>query len=129
MQDLVGNGYWKLQKLTFGVTGGVMFPDVSVALLTNPNAAARTFIIPGLAGPNGLDYSHGSAGGSGTNQMSRIILVKNSADSDPLGIVTLDPSSATEIEGAATRPLAPGESLLLISDGSANNWEILASFP
>lgn len=129
VQDLVGNGYWKLQKLTFGVTGGVMFPDVSVALLTNPNAAARTFIIPGLAGPNGSDYSHGSAGGSGTNQMSRIILVKNSADSDPLGIVTLDPSSATEIEGAATRPLAPGESLLLISDGAANNWEILASFP
>lgn len=129
VQDLVGNGYWKLQKLTFGATSEVMFPDVSAAVLTNPNAAARTFVLPGLVPPNGADYSHASAGGAGSSQMSRVIMVKSSSDSDPLGIVTLDPSSTTTIEGAATRPLSPGESLILLPDGAANNWEIVASFP
>ena len=129
IQDLVGNGYWKLTKITFGISGGTMLPDESAALLTNPNASSRTYTLPGLTQVgNGLDYSHPSAtGGIGnTAQMTRVIMVKNSDDSDPLGDIVLNPSSGTTIGGSPTRILPPGEALILIGDGASNNWEIMA---
>lgn len=133
IQGVIGNGYWKLYTATFAGATIAMLPDASFALLVNPNASSRTFTLPGLSGGGGLDYSHPSAGQTAvpvaTNQMSRVIMVKNSITSDASGDVLLDPSSATTIEGAATRVLAPGESLILLGDGVADNWEILASFP
>ncbi len=132
IQGVTGNGYWKLYKATFAAAAITMLPDASFALLVNPNSAVRTFVLPGLAAA-GVDYSHPSAGATtapvATNQMSRAIMVKNSITSDASGDVLLDPSGATTIEGGATRTLSPGESLILVGDGAADNWEIVASFP
>lgn len=128
VESLVGNGYFKLIRHTFGATSFVAQLDTSWYLLTNPNAASRTAIIPGLVGSgSGADFSHPSLGSPGS-QMSRVVAIKNSNTSDAAGDVLIDPSGTTEIDNAPTRVLSPGEGLILIADGANNNWEIFASF-